>query len=55
MREASRVIEANPAMRSPNTATIEPPIAKLRLCRVVRGVPKNAKVNAAKAKGVLAA
>ena len=42
---------AKPAMRSPNTAAIEAPIEKLRLCRVVRGVPRNAKVNAAKANG----
>ncbi len=36
--------QANPTMRSPNTARIEQPIEKLRLWRVVRGVPRNAKV-----------
>ena len=43
--------QANPAMRRPNTAKIDPPIEKLRLWRVVRGVPRNAKVRTAKAKG----
>ena len=43
--------QANPAMRRPNTATIDPPIEKLRLCRVVRGVPRKANVRTAKAKG----
>src|SRR6185369_15153835 len=43
--------QANPAIRRPNTATIDPPIEKLRLCRVVRGVPRKAKVRTAKAKG----
>ena len=43
--------QANPAMRRPNTAKIEPPIEKLRLWRVVRGEPRNAKVSAAKANG----
>ena len=43
--------QANPAMRNPNTARIEPPIEKLRLCRVVRGAPRKAKVRAAKANG----
>ena len=38
-------------MRRPNTAKIEPPIEKLRLWRVVRGVPRNAKVSTAKANG----
>ena len=43
--------QANPAMRSPNTARIEPPIEKLRLWRVVRGAPRKAKVSAANANG----
>ena len=43
--------QAKPAMRSPNTARIEPPIEKLRLWRVVRGVPRKAKVRAANANG----
>ena len=43
--------QANPAMRSPNTARIEPPIEKFRLWRVVRGAPRKAKVSAANANG----
>ena len=43
--------QANPAMRTPNTATIELAIEKLRLWRVVRGAPRNAKVRAANANG----
>ena len=43
--------QAKPAMRRPNTARIEEPIEKLRLWRVVRGAPRNAKVSTAKAKG----
>ena len=43
--------QANPAMRRPNTARIDPPIEKLRLWRVVRGVPRKAKVRTANAKG----
>ena len=43
--------QANPAMRRPNTARIDPPIEKLRLWRVVRGVPRNAKVRTANANG----
>ena len=43
--------QANPAMRNPNTARIEPPIEKLRLWRVVRGAPRKAKVSAANANG----
>src|SRR5262249_38384534 len=43
--------QANPAIRSPNTARIEPVMEKLRLCRVVRGLPRKAKVSAANAKG----
>jgi hypothetical protein len=43
--------QANPAMRRPNTTRIDPPIEKLRLWRVVRGVPRKAKVRTAKAKG----
>ena len=43
--------QAKPAMRRPNTARIEPPIEKLRLWRVVRGVPRKAKVRAANANG----
>src|SRR4029077_12522525 len=43
--------QANPAMRRPNTARIEPPTEKLRVWRVVRGVPRNAKVSTAKANG----
>src|SRR5579883_3088053 len=43
--------QANPAMRRPNTARMEPPMEKLRLWRVVRGAPRKAKVRAAKAKG----
>ena len=38
-------------MRSPNTANTAQPIAKPRLWRVVRGVPRNAKVSTANAKG----
>src|SRR5215212_12265124 len=43
--------QANPAMRRPNTARIDPPIEKLRLWRVVRGVPRNAKVRTENANG----
>ena len=43
--------QAKPAMRSVNTARMELPIEKLRLWRVVRGAPRNAKVSAAKANG----
>ena len=43
--------QANPAMRSPNTAMMDPPMEKLRLWRVVRGAPRKAKVSAANAKG----
>ena len=43
--------QANPAIRNPNTARMELEIEKFRLCRVVRGAPKNAKVKAANANG----
>ena len=43
--------QANPAMRRPNTARIDPPTEKLRLCRVVRGEPRKAKVRTANANG----
>ncbi len=43
--------QANPNMRSPNTASTAQPIAKPRLWRVVRGVPRKAKVRIAKANG----
>ncbi len=43
--------QANPAMRRPNTASTALVMAKPRLCRVVRGVPRKAKVSTEKAKG----
>jgi len=43
--------QAKPTIRTPKTARIEAVIEKLRLCRVVLGVPRNAKVRAANANG----
>ena len=42
--------QAKPAARTANTSRIEHPVEKLRLCRVVRGLPRKAKVTATNTK-----